>query len=72
MSFEGTHASGSRLATFLLEYFAEWTLGTGERGAKRTWERLLELSDRAETTDQVAGAGPEVKDSEEESGLRRG
>lgn len=35
MSFEGTHASGSRLATFLLDYFAEWTLGTGERGGKK-------------------------------------
>lgn len=32
MSFEGTHASGSRLATFLLEYFPEWTLGTGGLG----------------------------------------
>lgn len=34
MSFEGTHASGSRLATFLLVYFAVWTLGTGDWGAK--------------------------------------
>lgn len=32
VSFKGTHASGSRLATFLLKYFAVWALGTGDRG----------------------------------------
>lgn len=36
VSFKGTHASGSRLATFLLEYFAVWTLGTEDWGGKRT------------------------------------
>lgn len=71
MSLKGTHASGTRLATFLLKYFAVWALGTGDRGrggAKRTWEWQLELGDRAQATDQAAGAGPEVKDSEKKVG----
>lgn len=32
VSLKGTHASGTRLATFLLKYFAVWALGTGDRG----------------------------------------
>lgn len=35
VGFKKTHASGSRLATFLLKYFAVWILGTGAGRGKK-------------------------------------
>lgn len=64
VSCKGTHASGTRLATFLLKYFAVWALGTGDRGRGGAKERGSGSWKWATGHKRPTGAGPEVKDSE--------